>query len=272
MIAMTTTPSIRWAVREEGAGHPVLLLHGFTGTSDAWDTIGADLVARHRILVPCLPGHGGTSASPEAMSVEATADALAALLATRDAAPAHVVGYSLGARVALRLVVAHPEVVDRLVLESPSAGLPTEAERAARRAADEALAARIEADGIERFVDEWERNPVFAGATSPDPDRVARVREMRLGNDPAGLAASLRHAGQGAMEPLFDRLPTIAVPTLVIAGELDAIGRPRAERVAAMIAGARLAVVDGAGHTPHDERPEAFRRLVRAFLEEEPTR
>ena len=271
MSAMTATPSIRWAVRDEGAGHPVLLLHGFTGTSDAWDTIGADLVARHRILVPCLPGHGGTSASPEAMSVEATADALAALLTARNAAPAHVVGYSLGARVALRLTATHPDAVDRLVLESPSAGLPTEAERAARRAADDALAARIEADGIERFVDEWERNAVFAG-TSLEPDRVARVREMRLGNDPAGLAASLRHAGQGAMEPLFDRLPTIAVPTLVIAGELDTIGRPRAERVAAMIPGARLAVVDGAGHTPHDERPEAFRRLVRAFLEEDPTR
>ncbi len=268
---MTVTPSIRWAVRDEGAGHPVLLLHGFTGTSDAWDEHGADLVERHRILVPCLPGHGGTTAPPEAMSVEATADALAALLTARDAAPAHVVGYSLGARVALRLAIAHPEVVDRLVLESPSAGLPTEAERAARRAADEALAARIEAGGIEPFVDEWERNPVFAG-TSLEPDRAAQVREMRLGNDPAGLAASLRLAGQGAMEPLFDRLQTIAVPTLVIAGELDAIGRPRAERVAAEIPGARLAVVDGAGHTPHDERPEAFRRLVTTFLEEEPTR
>ena len=268
---MTATPSIRWAVRDEGAGHPVLLLHGFTGTSDAWNEHGAHLVARHRILVPCLPGHGGTTAPAEAMSVEATADALAALLAARDAVPAHVVGYSLGARVALRIAVVYPEVVDRLVLESPSAGLPTEAERAARRDADEALAARLEADGIAPFVDEWERNAVFAGA-SPDPDRAARVREMRLGNDPAGLAASLRHAGQGAMEPLFDRLPSIAVPTLVIAGELDVIGRPRAERVAAAIPDARLAVVDGAGHTPHDERPEAFRGLVRAFLEEEPTR
>ena len=269
---MTATPSIRWAVRDEGAGHPVLLLHGFTGTSDAWDTIGADLVARHRILVPCLPGHGGTTAPPEAMSVEATADALAALLAARDAAPAHVVGYSLGARVALRLAVAHPEVVDRLVLESPSAG-PADRGRASRPPGRRRGARRTHRGRRHRALRRRVgAQPVFAGATSPDPDRVARVREMRLGNDPAGLAASLRHAGQGAMEPLFDRLPTIAVPTLVIAGELDAIGRPRAERVAAVIPGARLAVVDGAGHTPHDERPEAFRRLVRAFLEEEPTR
>jgi 2-succinyl-6-hydroxy-2,4-cyclohexadiene-1-carboxylate synthase len=267
-----TARSIRWAVRDEGTGHPVLLLHGFTGTSAAWDEHGAGLVARYRILVPCLPGHGGTDAPPDAMSVEATADALAALLAARDAVPAHVVGYSLGARVALRLAVAHPEVVDRLVLESPSAGLPSEAERAARRASDEALATRLEADGIQPFVDDWEHNPVFAGAGPLPPERSARVRAMRLGNDPAGLAASLRHAGQGAMTPLFDALPTLAVPTLVIAGELDPIGRPRAERVAAAIPAARLAVVDGAGHTPHDERPEAFRRLVDAFLEEEPTR
>ena len=267
---MASTPPIRWAVRDEGAGRPVLLLHGFSGTSDAWDEHGADLVARHRILVPSLPGHGGTTAPPEAISVEATADALAELLAARDAVPAHVVGYSLGARVALRLAVAHPDVVDRLVLESPSAGLPTEAERAARRAADEALAARLETQGIERFVDEWERNPVFGGSAL-DPDRAAQVREMRLGNDPAGLAASLRLAGQGSMAPLFDALPAITVRTLVITGALDPIGRPRAERVATAIPGARLAIVDGAGHTPHDERPEAFRRLVHAFLEEEPT-
>ena len=267
-----TEPPIRWAVRDEGVGHPVLLLHGFTGTSDAWQAHGADIVERHRILVPCLPGHGGTTAPSEAMSVEATADALAGLLELRDAVPARVVGYSLGARVALRLAVAHPEVVDRLVLESPSAGLPSEAERVARRAADEALAARIEADGIERFVDEWEGNPVFARGAAPDPERAAHVRAMRLGNDPAGLAASLRHAGQGSMTPLFDALPTIAIPTLVITGELDAIGRPRAERIAASIPDARLAVVDGTGHTPHDERPEAFRRLVSAFLEKELTR
>jgi 2-succinyl-6-hydroxy-2,4-cyclohexadiene-1-carboxylate synthase len=264
----TTTPAVRWAVTDRGSGHPLLLLHGFTGTSAAWDEHGDELAGRFRILVPCLPGHGGTVASAGTMSVEATADALAALLHERDAAPAHVLGYSLGARVGLRLAVEHPDVVHRLVLESASAGLPTEAERASRRAADETLAARLAADGIEAFVDDWERNPVFASRASLAPDRAARIRAMRLGNDPAGLAASLRAAGQGAMEPLFDRLSSVTAETLVIAGELDTIGRPRAERVAATIPGARLAVVDGAGHAPHDEAPDVFRDLVVAFLEE----
>jgi 2-succinyl-6-hydroxy-2,4-cyclohexadiene-1-carboxylate synthase len=267
---MTTTPSagVRWAISDTGRGAPVLLLHGFTGTSAAWDEHGDDLEARFRVLVPCLPGHGGTIAAAGTMSVEATADALAILLRERGAAPAHVVGYSLGARIALRLAVAHPEVVDRLVLESASAGLPTAAERATRRASDEALAARLEAEGIEAFVDDWEQNPVFASQASLAPDRASRIRAMRLGNDPAGLAASLRAAGQGAMEPLFERLAAVTATTLVIAGELDTIGRPRAERVAAAIPDARLAIVDGAGHAPHDEAPDAFRALVIPFLEE----
>ena len=268
MSPVAPTTRVRWAVRDEGSGRPLLLLHGFTGTNAAWDEHANDLASRFRVLVPCLPGHGGTVASAGAMSVEATADELASLLRDRGATPAHVLGYSLGARVALRLAVAHPGVVSRLVLERASAGLPPAAERAARRAADERLAARLEADGIEAFVDDWERNPVFASQASLAPDRAARIRAMRLGNDPAGLAASLRAAGQGAMEPLFDRLGQVTAPTLVIAGELDTIGRPRAERVAAAIPGARLAIVRGAGHAPHDEAPDAFRALVIPFLEE----
>jgi 2-succinyl-6-hydroxy-2,4-cyclohexadiene-1-carboxylate synthase len=155
------------------------------------------------------------------------------------------------------------------VLESPSAGLASSAEREARRSSDEALARRLERDGIERFVDEWERQPVFASQATLAPARADRIRAIRLRNDPAALAASLRGAGQGAMEPLVDRLAAVAAPTLVLAGALDDRGRPRAEQVADPIPHARLVVVDGAGHSPHDEQPRRFRRLVLDFLQEE---
>jgi pimeloyl-ACP methyl ester carboxylesterase len=71
------------------------------------------------------------------------------------------------------------------------------------------------------------------------------------------------------MEPLFDRLAGIDRPALVIAGALDDRGLSRAARVADGIPGARLAIVDGAGHTPHDEQPRAFRRLALDFLQED---
>ena len=266
-----TIDGLRWEVRVRGAGCPLLLMHGFTGRGTAWGAHATAFARAFRVVVVDLPGHGRTGTGPqERMSVERTADDLATILERADAAPAHILGYSLGARVALRLAVAHPALVRRLIVESPSAGLATAEERANRRAADDALAARIERDGIDAFVAEWERQPVFASHASLPPARAARLRSMRLANDPHGLAASLRGAGQGVMEPLHDLLAGVTAPTLVIAGALDDGGRPRAEQVARGIPGARLAIIDNAGHTPHLERGSVFRRLVADFLQEVP--
>lgn len=262
---------LRWEVRARGTGQPLLLLHGFTGRGTAWGAHAAAFARSFRVITVDLPGHGRSGTGPpERMTVERTADDLAAILARLDAVPADVIGYSLGARIALRLAVAHPAVVRRLVLESPSAGLRTEAGRAERRRADEELAAHLEADGIVTFVAEWERQPVFASHAALPPARAARLRAMRLSNSPGGLAASLRGAGQGAMEPLFDRLGGVEAPTLVVAGVLDDRGRPPAEQVAHRIPGARLEIIDRAGHTPHEEQPRGFRRLATEFLQEVP--
>jgi 2-succinyl-6-hydroxy-2,4-cyclohexadiene-1-carboxylate synthase len=270
------TNEIDWsAVAARDNGRPeapaILLLHGFTGIGSTWTGLAAGLrTKRLRTIAPDLPGHGPGRVPPTrtAASVEGTADDLARLLRHLDAAPAHVLGYSLGARIGLALAVRHPGVTNRLVLESPSAGIVDAAAREARKTADEQLADEIERDGLEAFLDRWERQPIFASHAKLDP-RVARVqRELRLRNTAAGLALSLRQAGQGAMTPLHDRLGAIVAPTLVIAGALDPT-RARAEQVAAGIPGARLAIVDGAGHTPHLERPAAFRRLVIEFLQED---
>ena len=267
---------LRWEVRAAGpagdaAGMPaVLFLHGFTGRGTSWGAYPAACrCLGFGTVVVDLPGHGRSGiAGPGRLGIERTADDLAVILGRLGTVPASVVGYSLGARIALRLAVAHPRVVARLVLESPSAGIADDAGRAARRAADEEVASAIERDGTAAFVERWERNPVFAGHAGLDPRTLVRQRAIRLANRPDGLAASLRDAGQGAMEPLHDRLGRVAAPTLVIVGDLDP-ARPRAEVVAAGIPGARLAVVDGAGHTPHLERPAAFRRLALGFLQED---
>jgi 2-succinyl-6-hydroxy-2,4-cyclohexadiene-1-carboxylate synthase len=262
----------RWEVHVCGAGPALLLIHGFTGRGTSWGAHATAFAREFRVISPDLPGHGGSSVPPDprCAGVERSADDLAAILERLDAAPAHVVGYSLGARIALRLAVSHPESVRRLVLESPSAGLASERERAARRLADEARATLLEREGIGAFVDAWEREPVFASQAFLPPAVAARLRAERLRNRPDGLAASIRGAGQGAMEPLHDRLGSVASRTLVIAGGLDPAGHERAEAVAAGIPGARLEVVAGSGHAAHLETPAAFRSLVLAFLKEDP--
>jgi 2-succinyl-6-hydroxy-2,4-cyclohexadiene-1-carboxylate synthase len=262
---------LRWEVRIRGTGSPLLLLHGFMGRGSGWGAHATAFARHFRLVVVDLPGHGrsGIPPDPARASVERAADDLATILARAGCAPAHVLGYSLGARIALRLAVAHPAVLRRLVLESPSAGLAAEAERHTRRVADAGRAARLERDGMEAFVDEWEREPVFASHVGLPPTRAARLRSERLRNRPAGLAASLGGSGQGSMTPLYDRLAGIRTPTLVIAGALDPVGRARAEAVATGIPGARLETIARAGHAAHLETPGIFRSLALAFLKED---
>lgn len=263
---------LRWEVRSRGIGVPLLLLHGFTGRGSSWGALATAFARRYHLITVDLPGHGrsGIPGDPSRASVERSADDLAAILRRANAAPAHVLGYSLGARIALRLAIAHPTIVRRLILESPSAGIADATDRRERRDADAALADRLERDGIEPFVDEWERQPIFASYTAMPRARLARIHAERLRNRPTGLAASLRGAGQGSMEPLNGSLGEVRAPTLVIAGALDPVGHGRAESIVAGIPGARLATIAEAGHAPHLETPTRFRELAATFLEEDP--
>ena len=276
---------LRWAVRVAGSGPALLLLHGFTGSGRSWEGGLAEAATSSgfRVIAPDLPGHGGTTwradnadnadneadpGEPSRAAIEMVADDLVELLRVLGHDGAHVVGYSMGARVALRLAISHPACVRSLVLEAPSAGIEDAADRAARRSADDALARTLERDGIESFVDAWERTPVLGGEARLAPPVRARLREIRLAHVPTGLAASLRSAGQGAMRPLHGRLAEVIAPTLVVLGADDPV-RDRAAVVAAGIPGARLAVIDGAAHAPHLEAPDAFCRLVLDFLKED---
>lgn len=247
-----------------GEGPPLLLLHGFTGTARSWSVCVDAWAGERRVIAPDLLGHGGSAAPAEAAAyeLERQAEGVHELLGLLEAAPAAVVGYSLGARLALVLALRFPGAVERLVLESPSAGIADPTARAARRAADDRLAADIERDGVAAFVERWEALPLFASHAQLSDEVRRALREERLRHSPSGLAGSLRGGGQGAMTPLHDRLAEIAVPTLVIAGALDPTGLQRAGIVAEGIPGARLEVVEAAGHTPHLERPDDFIRLT----------
>ncbi len=260
---------VRLEVRSAGTGPPVILLHGFTGRGASWSAHLRKLGREHRTIVVDLLGHGRSDApaDPARYAVACQARDVAAILARLCHAPADVVGYSMGARIALRLAADHPAAVGRLVLESPSPGIADPAARAERKAHDERLAETIERQGVAALVDRWEAQPVFAShAALPAPAR-RRLRAERLANRDHGLAASLRGAGQGVEPPILGRLRDVRAPTLVIAGELDEVGRDRAAAVASALPDARLEIVPGAGHTPHLERPAAFRRLVGEFLD-----
>jgi 2-succinyl-6-hydroxy-2,4-cyclohexadiene-1-carboxylate synthase len=251
-----------------GSGAPLLLLHGFTGSLATWQPFQADFRRRFTTVAVDLLGHGRSDApdAPDRYGLERASEDLATLLRQLRIGPAGVLGYSLGGRIALRFALDHPSLVERVVLESASAGIGDREARAARAARDRSLAERIESEGVAAFVDFWEAQPIFASHAALAPTIRARLRAGRLANSARGLAGSLRGAGQGAQEPLHQRLPDLGAPTLLVVGELDAPARERANQIAARAPRAPVATIAGAGHAPHLERPAAFRRLVLNFV------
>jgi 2-succinyl-6-hydroxy-2,4-cyclohexadiene-1-carboxylate synthase len=233
----------------------VVLLHGFAGTGRAWDPVAQRLDReRYTALAPDLRGHGAARDARPVSFAACVEDVL-------GAAPARFVlcGYSMGGRIAQHVALAAPERVERLVLVATTPGIPDEAERAARRADDERLAAFADGATIEEFADRWAAQPLFAGT----PPAAARIwREDMLRNDPRGLAAVLRGMGTGAMDSLWGRLGELTMPVTVLAGAEDPKFVALAERMVAALPNAELVVVPGAGHGLPREAPEAVSAAI----------
>jgi 2-succinyl-6-hydroxy-2,4-cyclohexadiene-1-carboxylate synthase len=257
-----------WNVGSVAAAEPLVLLHGFTGSGRSWDQAVALLSYPGRVLAPDLPGHGHSrfDQGVPACTVEGFAAALDDALDVLGISRYVLAGYSMGGRVALHYAVTRPLRLSRLVLESASAGIAASDERESRVRADEELATYVLAEGMERFVDRWERTPVLAGLTRLPAVERARLRGLRLANAPDGLAASLRGMGTGSQPYLGTRLAEVAIPTLVVAGADDAKFSAIATTLAAGIPKATLAILPNVGHTPHLEAPAQWAEVLGAFI------
>lgn len=224
----------------------IVLLHGFAGTRHTWDPVVSELGERYRPVALDLRGSRGFEGC--------VGDVL-------DAAPGRfaLCGYSMGGRIAQHVALAAPERITHLTLVSTTAGIEDEAQRAERRAADEALAEFAELEGVAAFAGRWQDQLLFAGTA---PEAARRQREDILRCEPAEIAATLRTVGTGTMEPLWDRLTTLDLPTTVVVGERDKKFVELAKRLVATLPQARLVVLPGAGHGIPREAPQALAELL----------
>jgi 2-succinyl-6-hydroxy-2,4-cyclohexadiene-1-carboxylate synthase len=249
-----------------GSGPRLVLAHGFTQTGRVWGTLDTDLARDHQVVTVDLPGHGRSS-TVRAGLIDG------ALALGRVGGPAAYLGYSMGARFCLHLALARPDLVRSLVLISGTAGIDDEGERRSRRHDDAALAEQLDPSppgrapvAVAQFVREWLDRPLFAGVP---PDAAGLAERER--NTSAGLASSLRLAGTGAQRPLWDELHHLRMPVLVVCGQRDEKFTTLGERMVDCIGRtATLAVVAGAGHAPHLQRPGQVAALVRRHLNRRP--
>ncbi|MGE0877602.1 MAG: alpha/beta fold hydrolase [Acidimicrobiia bacterium] len=232
----------------------LVFVHGFTQTGRSWEPT-IDALPEYESVLLDAPGHGGSSA------VETDLVDGASLMADAGGRGVYV-GYSMGGRFALHVALTRPELVSALVLVSATGGIDSADQRAARRESDNRLAAELEHDGLDIFLERWLSSPLFAHL-GPE----AAGLDQRRANTVSGLASSLRLAGTGTQEPLWDRLSVIEVPVLVIAGEYDEKFTTAGARLTRSIGGnAKFVVVPGAGHTVHLEQPGVFVRVLREWL------
>jgi len=240
---------------------PLVLLHGFTGSPRTFDEVLAALPGR-TALRPLLAGHGDAPWPELVATFGDEVRRLTAVITAWTEEPVHLVGYSLGARLALALSLDRPDRVGRLTAVGAHPGLATPAARAVRRAQDESWVRLLEAGDLGRFVDAWERQPILAHPVPRSPERCEAQRRERLGHDPRGLARALQALGLGEMPDLLPGLAASRVPLDLVVGELDAAFSAHAGRILEARPDARLHRVPGAGHNVPRESPLALARIL----------
>jgi pimeloyl-ACP methyl ester carboxylesterase len=257
---------MRYFVR--GEGRPLVLVHGLGGGAANWIELAPLLAERRRVLVPDLPGHGGSSPLPAAPNLAAYADRIALVIDREDMAPAPVVGHSFGGTVALRLAIRRPDAVSGVVLAA-AAGISS-----ARRLAQAVVTVsglvrpgRVAARARFRIArTPWLRYAVFGrwGAADPAALSAAAVEGFL---EPQLLHTDTRSAGRAlGQEDLRTELDRVRCPCLVLWGARDAMvplvdGFEYARRLRAP-----LCVIADCGHLLIGERPDACLDAIESFL------
>jgi 3-oxoadipate enol-lactonase len=248
---------------ERGSGMPVVLLHGFPLDHSMWDAQLNQLSRRWRPIAPDLRGFGGSRSTSDTASMAQMAEDVHALLEALDIQePVAVCGLSMGGYVALQFWCKYPRQVRALILCNTRSTADThEAAATRRKMAEHVLRAGTD------YVAEAMLPKLFAPETfASKPDVVEFERQKILSASPRAIAAAIE--GLASRPDVSEHLAQISVPTLVVAGQHDAItSESEMRRMAAAIAGAEFVVIPNAGHMTPLENPAAFNDAVERFLE-----
>ncbi len=244
---------------DQGAGLPLVFLHGFPFDRGVWQKQFEALRSSYRVIAPDLRGLGESETLTGPTTMEQYAADLQALLQQLATGPVVLIGHSMGGYVALAFARRFPEMLGGLVLVCTKAG-PDTADAAAARWA---MAERVKAEGVRVVVEGMA--PKMLAADNQDPRMAAEVRGFMAASKPEGVIGAL--LGMAERPDSTGLLARLAVPTLVITGADDRLIPPaESEQLAKQIPGAQLRVIPHAGHLVAFEQPEEFNRALQEWL------
>lgn len=260
--------SLPSADEDERGRTPLVLLHGFMQDSRIWAFVLDKLAKDRPVYALDFAGFGKSDAPAGTLPyrVEETVAALRDLvdLVGDERGRVHLMGYSMGGRMALAFVQAQGERVASLILESAGLGEDTPEARASVNARDAAWIERLRTCTVEEFVDYWEGLPLFATQKDMDPAARSLIREIRLSCDVDVLSRCIQGAGQHAMPYFAEAVRAFRMPILYVAGIQDEKYTKVALRLAAR--GDAVCSLLSCGHSPHLEQPASLCDHVRPFL------
>ncbi len=241
----------------------LVLLHGFTGHPASFQKVLAQLPLQARVACPVLLGHDGCDPGPDAAAdFAAEVSRIADEIRAAHLGPVHLCGYSLGARVALGLLVQFPELFTQATFLSVHPGLQDPDERQARAAADQRWVELIEQHGLPEFFHKWQQQPLFSTQATLPAAVLAAQETVRRRHSPKGLARSLQTLGLAHMPDYWPELAKIAVPVRLVVGALDEKFTALADRAAPLLPNATVVRLPGVGHNVLLEAPDAVCALL----------
>jgi pimeloyl-ACP methyl ester carboxylesterase len=263
---------LAWSQRGHGRADtpPLVLVHGFTGSSHDFALLVDDLALDRRVVLVDQRGHGHSTKTGrlEGYTIDQLVADLAAFLDAIGGGPVDLLGHSMGGRVSMGLVLSRPELVSTLVLMDTSAWsfLPPD-------------------DSIRQLVNAWieafdpsRGMPESLSVGSPEDALIEEVTSASWQEEKAAIFAGMdayavKAFGMALMAEvtagemsLRAELPSITCPTTVIAGEHDHPLVDQAPELASLLAIGRVTVIDGAFHSPQLTHPEEWKNAVRAHL------
>ena len=247
----------------------VLMLHGFTGSLENCREISGSLNPNFNHIGIDLVGHG-KSDSPvivDKYNQQALSKQINDVLNNLSIQQVIILGYSMGGRAALGFAVNHPNKIRGLILESTTAGIENEKDRAERIRSDEELANYIESHSIEEFIELWMNKEIFNTQRRFSNAKLKSIREKKILNSKIGLANSLRGFGTGRMGYFGSKLNQINCPVLLLTGELDTKFTKINSGLKKRFQNANHRIIKNAGHNAHLEEPMKFVKVVNKFFE-----
>ena len=244
-----------------GTGKPLVSFHGFSESGSTWDGIE---VPGYRLIRIDSMGHG-RSARPMKLQPYTLPQMLSDLHKVIYAVAGKryaLMGYSMGARLALLYALEYSHEVTHLILESGSVGIENEEERQERYLADQALADRIREKDIQWFSEMWAKLDIFKTQQGLPAKVQQQICRRRLLNSPHALAFTLEGSGQGSMPYVGYRLSELTMPVCYISGELDT----KYTEIGAQYFRETHHIVPQVGHNVHVETPEVYRQILKQFF------